>query len=282
LRLPARIFDAHFHLYRAAEVPAEGLMSAPWLRRDFGWNDYRQAWEGLDVEGAAFVQVRPEEDGLAEAIAISGQGPQGIVAGCVLEDPEQRGQLDRLARLPLVRGVRRGTQFHPDPLYLAHPEMIDGYRRAAELGLLGQVCVKHFQLEAVHRLASALPELMVILDHLGKPPLSEPAPAPWAEWMGRLSSLPNVYVKVAPSPQSAESPPLDRACAASVVAEVVALFGYDRCLYGSNWPVSTLLCGYREWVELVCAALPAASAAELDALFFRTGAGLFRSPAPAP
>lgn len=283
MKLPARIFDSHFHLYRADEVPAEGLMSAPTLRRNFAWSDFQQAWDGLPVEAAAFVQVRPEEEGLAEARAISSlaQGPAAIVAGCVLENAEQRRALAQLVELELVRAVRRGSQFHPDPLYLARPEMIAGYRRAAELGLIGQVCVKHFQLEAVHRLASALPGLTVILDHLGKPPLSEPIPAAWREWMRRLAQLPNVYVKVAPSPQSPGDPPLDPARAAEVVAEAVAVFGFNRCLFGSNWPVSTLLCGYRGWVELVCEAVPSAGDGELDALFFRTAAALLLERPPA-
>lgn len=279
MKLPARIFDSHFHIYRADEVPADGLMSAAALRRNYSWTDFQQAWDGLPVEAAAFVQVRPEEEGVAEAQTIS--GPQAIVAGCVLEDPLRRVDLEELVRLPLVRAVRRGTQFHPDPLYLARPEMIAGYRRAAELGLRGQVCVKHFQLEAVHRLASALPGLTVILDHLGKPPLSEPIPAAWREWMRRLAQLPNVYVKVAPSPQSPGDPPLDPARAAEVVAEAVAVFGFNRCLFGSNWPVSTLLCGYRGWVELVCEAVPSAGDGELDALFFRTAAALLLERPPA-
>lgn len=276
-RPPERIFDSHFHLYRAAEVPAEGLMAAPGLRQDFTWAGFQAAWEGLPVQAATFAQVRPEAEGLAEARAISSLGEPGlaaIVAGCALEDPERRPDLEALAEVPLVRAVRRGTQFHPDPLYLARPEVIAGYRRVAELGLLGQVCVKHHQLEAVHRLATALPELTVILDHLGKPPLNEGPPSAWREWMRRLAGLPNVFVKVAPSPQLPAGPPLDPAAAAELVAGAVELFGYERCLYGSNWPVSTLLTGYREWVELVLSALPQADESELDALFFRTGAGL--------
>lgn len=259
-------------------MPAEGLMSAPALRRDFSWADYRAAWEGLAVQATAFVQVRPEEEGLAEARTIS--EAQAVVAGCVLEDPLRRAELDELARLPRVRGVRRGTQFHPDPLYLARPEMVEGYRRVAELGLVGQVCVKYFQLEAVHHLASALPQLKVIVDHLGKPPLNGPAPVEWREWMSRLATLPNVFVKLAPSPQSAAETRLDAAAAREIVAETVWTFGYDRCLFSSNWPVSTLMVGYTDWVELVCAALPGASDAELDALFFATGAGLLLPPAP--
>jgi L-fuconolactonase len=223
------------------------------------------------------VQVRNEADGLAEAERIAGiarttTGIKAMVGGNVAEDPGRRAELDALHAIPLVRGIRRGTQFHPDPLYLARPEMIDGFRKVAELGLVPEVCVKHFQLEGVIALAKALPEARIVLDHLGKPEMITTPQPEWRAKMAELARYPGVAVKVSVVLQQPDDPPLSREAVGPIVREVVELFGWDRVVFGSNWPVSTLLIGYREWVELLVNAFPDATEDELDRLFYRNAA----------
>ena len=274
---PARILDSHFHVFHAVDVPDAGLTSAPRLRRDFSIADYRAAWDGLPVEGGVMVQVRDEADGVAEAgeIARVAQAEPTIAAmvgGNVVEDAGRRAELDTLRANPLVRGIRRGTQFHPDPLYLARPETIAGFRRVAELGLVPEVCVKHFQLDGVIALARALPETTIVLDHLGKPELVAEEQPEWRRKMAELARHPGVVVKVSVILHQPDDPPLPREAVRPIVRQVIELFGWDRVLFGSNWPVSTLVVGYREWVDLLLDAFSDAADDELDRLFYRNAA----------
>jgi L-fuconolactonase len=253
-------------------VPQSGLTGAAGLQKDFLWPDYEAAWDGLPVAGGVMVQVRDEADGVPEARFIAGIAEReprlgAMVAGNVVEDAARRGELEELARIPLVKGIRRGTQFHPDPMYLARPEMIAGYRRVAELGLAGEVCVKWFQLDGVVALARALPELTVVLDHLGKPDMRHGEQPEWRRSIEALAALPNVVVKVSVVVQQPDDPPLDRDAAAAIVARVIELFGWDRVLFASNWPVSTIVVGYRDWVDTVLAAVGTQAADRLDRLF---------------
>ena len=271
-RLPPRIIDSHFHLFRRADTPQSGLTAARVLQRDFRWEDFEAAWDGLPVDAGVMVQVRDEADGLEEAaemtrIAAAEARLAAMVAGNLVEDPARRAELDPLAAMPLVRGIRRGTQFHPDPMYLARPEIIAGYQRAGELGLAAEICVKWFQLEAAVAFAEALPDLTVVLDHLGKPDMTRDEQPEWRRWMERLAGLPNVVVKASVVVQQPDDPPLDRDAAAAIVAETVALFGWDRVLFASNWPVSTIVIGYRDWVETVLDALDGGSSEQLDRFF---------------
>jgi L-fuconolactonase len=257
------------------------LTGARVLQRDFGWEDFEAAWDGLPVVAGVMVQVRDEADGLEEAaemtrIAASEPRLAAMVAGNVVEDQARRGELDRLAALPLVRGIRRGTQFHPDPMYLARPEIVAGYRRAGELGLAAEICVKWFQLEAAVAFAEALPDLTVVLDHLGKPDMTRVEQPEWRRWMERLARLPNVVVKASVVVQQPQDPPLDRDAAAAIVAETVALFGWDRVLFASNWPVSTIVVGYRDWVDTLADALGGASDEQLDRVFALNAARVWR------
>ncbi|GAC1656019.1 MAG: amidohydrolase [Candidatus Dormibacteraceae bacterium] len=276
-----RILDSHFHLFREFEVPATGIMAAPVLRRDFSWADYEAAWGGLPVDRAIMVQVRVEAEGLAESediarVAASEPRLAGMVAGNLLEEPPRRPELAGLAANPMVRGVRRVTQFHPDPTYLARPEMVSGFRELARLGLAGEVCVKHFQLDGVIELAAALPELSLVLDHLGKPDMITADQPDWRRRMARLAEFPNVVVKVSPVVQQPDDPRLPAAAVGPIVRHVVQEFGWDRVLFASNWPVATVITGFGEWVDLVVGALPGASDDELDRLFYRNAARVWR------
>ena len=268
-------------------MPDAGLTAAPRLRRDFDLADYREAWDGLPVEGGVMVQVRDESDGLAEAKWVAGAaqaaaGIRALVGGNPVEDPGRRAELDVLRAIPLVRGVRRGTQFHPDQLYLARPEMLEGFRRVAELGLVPEVCVKHFQLDGVIALAEALPETTIVLDHLGKPEMVPADQPDWRRRMAQLARHPGVMVKISVVLQQPDEPPLQREAVRPIVRQVVELFGWDRVLFGSNWPVSTLVVGYRDWVELLLDAFSDATDDELDRLFYRNAARVWRTPNRTP
>lgn len=270
---PTRIADSHFHIFQRAQVPREGLLAAPAVQRDFGWTDYEAAWAGLPLERAVMVQVRDEADGLAEAGAIATVArtqPRlaAMVAGNLVEEPARRNELDQLRAHTLVRGVRRGTQFHPDPLYLGQPAVVDGFRKVAELGLVPEVCVKHFQLGGVIALAEQLPNTTIVVDHLGKPDMVAAEQPAWRAAMRALAQHANVVVKVSVVVQQPDDPPLLEDAAAAVVQQVVELFGWDRVLFGSNWPVCNIVTGLREWVQLVVDALPHAGPDEIDRLFY--------------
>ena len=278
---PRRILDSHFHLFRRADVPQAGLLAAGALQRDFHWDDFEAAWDGLPVASALLVQVRPEADGLAEAEVIGSVARSvgrlaGMVAGNVVEDVGTRDELRALAALGHVRGIRRGTQFHPDPLYLGRPEVVTGFREVVELGLVPEVCVKHFQLDGVIALAEALGDTPLVVDHLGKPEMVLPIDGTWRERMARLAEHPGVVVKASVVVQQPDDPPLDRAAAGTVVREVIDIFGWDRVLFGSNWPVSTVLISYRDWVELLMDVLQGAGEDELDRFFYRNAARTWR------
>ena len=271
---PERIFDSHFHIFTRADVPQAGLLAAAALQHDFNWSDFEAAWDGLPVRSGVMVQVRNEADGRAEAEVISGvasavSGLAAMVAGNVVEDPAARADLDRMSQIGLVRGIRRGTQFHRDPLYLARPEVVAGFRRVVELGLVPEVCVKHFQLDGVIALAEALGDTPLVIDHLGKPEMALPVDPAWRARMADLARHPGVVVKASVVLQQPDDPPLNREAAGRMVREVVELFGWDRVLFGSNWPVATVLISYREWVELLLEVLSDASDDELDRFFYR-------------
>jgi L-fuconolactonase len=274
------VVDAHFHLWRRAAIQAAGILEAPYLRRDFLWADYAAAVAGSGVDRSVFVQVDDRGGGTPEVefvseIAAANPGLAGMVAFARLESDQVGRDLERLRRYPLVKGIRRNTQHEADPLFCARPEFLAGARRLGELGLVCELCVKHHQLEGAVRLARSCPETSVVIDHLGKPDLTATSQADWRDGIARLGECSNTACKISVVVHTEADPPLTRELAAPFVNHVIASFGWERVLFASNWPVSTAVIGYSDWVGMVWDLVSQASKQERKMLFESNAARLF-------
>lgn len=243
-----RILDSHLHLwdpealgYRWLEGPLAGR---------FGADEFERARvERATDERAVFVQAETiEDDFLAEVRWVAGQaerlGVVGIVAGARLDrGTDTTVHLESLTAEPLVVGVRHLLQGEPDGVMLSSA-FITGAREVAAHGWTFDACVRAAQLPDLARLSGAIPELRIVLDHLGKPEVgTASAPrTPSVEWERDLAELarhPGVFCKVSGLPAEAGGdwslaqlePFLDTA------ADV---FGPERLMWGSDWPVSAV------------------------------------------
>jgi len=248
------MIDTHFHCWRRADVNQAGILAAPYLQHDFSFADLEAAWEGLPVEGAVEVQVNDFTDGTVEARyveAVAQRHPKlrAHVAWARLESPGVAAELDALQRIRLVRGVRRTCQIESAPDFCAHPDYVRGVRLLGERGLLCEICVRLEQVRSVPRLAREAPETQVVLQHMGKPDVTKAPPAYWMRAVEELGKLENVTCKLSVAVHSESDPPYDPDRLAPFVEHLVDCFGWDRLQFGSNWPVSTSVIGYRDWVE---------------------------------
>jgi L-fuconolactonase len=136
--------------------------------------------------------------------------------------------LEALARRPRVVGVRRVLQGES-----SFDGFAPGIARAGELGLVFDACVTQGQLARLTALARACPETTIVLDHLGKPHALDP----WRDDLARLAELPNVRCKL--SGMEAElGPDWTVAQVRPYLEHALAVFGEQRCLYGSDWPLT--------------------------------------------
>jgi L-fuconolactonase len=201
------------------------------------------------------VQVDDFVDGTVEARFVTAEADPrrlgGVVAWAHLENPAAGTELARLRAIPQVRGVRRTCQIEADPEFCASAPYVRGARLLGELGLVCDVCVRLQQVRALPRLARACPETTFVLEHLGKPDLAQPPPDYWLRAVEDMGALPNVVAKLSVTVHSAADPPLTAGAAAPFVGHLLDHLGPDRLMFGSNWPVSTAVIGYRAWVDVV-------------------------------
>jgi L-fuconolactonase len=253
-----RVVDGHLHLWDP------GVLTYAWLEgsllRPFGPDELDLALQDLPNVDVGFVFVQAEcapEQSVAEVDWVATLAPRvplrGIVARAPLEDPAATDEhLAAFERRPLVVGVRRLLQSEPDG-FAAQPGFRHAARAVASAGLSFDACVRWSQLSDVIALADAVPELTIVLDHLGKPPVGSAdaaAPAdgtPWATDLRGLARRHNVVCKLSGLPAESEGewtsaqlrPFLDVALDA---------FGPHRLLFGGDWPVSG---PYGRWVGTV-------------------------------
>src|SRR5690606_18437675 len=151
--------------------------------------------------------------------------------------------LDALAQYKRVAGVRHVLQDEQDG-FARRPAFIEGARDVAARGLTFDACVRSHQLSDVAALARAVPELRIVLNHLGKPAIGTLAapivPSPeWIRDLRELAANPRVHVKLSGLPAEAEGA-IDEDQMEPFLDIAADVFGEDRLIWGSDWPMSSV------------------------------------------
>lgn len=273
------LFDTHHHLWRKAATPRAGILGEPYLDRAFGWEDFAEAWDGVDVTGTCLVEATSEPEEVALAEETSRQDPRlsAMVAFAAVEEPGLGEALELLSRHPIVRGIRRSTQAEGDPEFILRPEFVAGARLVGSSGLLLELCVRYQQIDAVPRLARECPETMIVVQHLGKPDVATAPDPGWLRAMDRLGGCPNVHCKISPVVHTAQDPRFTLERQSPFIQHAATSLGWARVVFGSNWPVSTAVTTYPDWVEMVAAACAGAgaTATDLESLFLTNAQRLY-------
>ncbi|MCW5950923.1 MAG: amidohydrolase family protein [Propionibacteriaceae bacterium] len=252
------VIDAHHHLalltlgypWLAESAPVDRYHGDDRsLRHDYLVSDYRQDLDGLPVVASVHIEngaadPLTEAEWIGQVIAESAPLPSVHVARADLSDPAAPALLEQYAAMPHVRGIRHILNWHPDsrfshtdrPGIISEPGWRANFARLAGLGLSFDLQVFADQLPHTAALVREHPATAVILDHAGMP-LSRDADylRSWRSGMRELAEAPHVTVKI-----SALGTTDHRWQVASIrplVLETIDIFGPDRVMFASNFPV---------------------------------------------
>ena len=267
------IVDAHHHVWDLA------VRDQPWLsgeelapiRRSFSVDDLRPAARAAGVRATVLVQTVDVAGETPEMLALAATDPlvAAVVGWTDLTSPSVADELARLAAGPgggYLAGIRHQVQSEPDPDWLRRPDVLRGLRAVADAGLCYDLVLQPHQLPAAAHAAAAVPGLMMVLDHAGKPPVAGADLEGWAEAVRAFAALPNTACKL--SGLVTEAPPGTPAAGFVRVAEVILrAFGPRRIMFGSDWPVCLLAADYGHVVDLAGSLTAELSEAERTAVF---------------
>ena len=156
--------------------------------------------------------------------------------------------MEKLAEDTLVKGIRRLIQGE-NVDFCIQPNFINGVKTLARYGLSFDICIFHPQLANAIRLVEQCPNIQFILDHIGKPDIKNQLFEPWKQEIKTLADFPNVYCKISGLVTEADHENWTAADLQPYIEHVIECFGFDRVIYGSDWPVSTLASDYPRWVQ---------------------------------
>lgn len=253
--MPAVVIDAHVHIWDPQVIPipwVEGTsLAGARLPADLD-GDPR-------IAGRVFVEADMAAGPLAEVDWVASLGWDalvGIVADVDLTAPALEVDLAALRARPLVRGVRELLQGRSDAAIAASAP---GLKTLGDLTF--DACVTWNQLPAVAALASEAPDAAIVLDHCGKPPVTDgldsPAGEAWLRGIRAVAACENVTVKLSGLRAEAADAASFAAHAPAFLDATLEAFGAERAMFGSDWPVSTGAdagVSTTEWIELVQAA----------------------------
>lgn len=273
-----KIIDTHLHLIDKTKFEYPWLADEPGLNRNFSLAEYRQQATAAGIVAMLHMEVdvaEADQDRETEWAASIDPDVIGVIAGCRPEYKSFPDQLDRLAANPKVRGLRRTFHFTPDRL-AQQPIFVHNIRRLAEVGLTYDLCALPHQLGIITELAAHAPDVQFIVDHCGIPNVRDGEWTPWSDHIRSLAALPNVACKI--SGVIAYGHPTEWTVAdlRPFVEHAIASFGWQRVVWGSDWPVCSKTADLTQWVNATHELVAGSSEDEKEALFWRNAERLYR------
>ena len=276
------IVDAHHHFWDPAEA------DYPWLtdelaaiRRRFGPEDLEPLLAAAAVDRTILVQTRSSVGETEAFLATAARTPfiAGVVGWVDLLDP---GVADALAQLrggiggQNLVGIRHQVHDEPDPDWLRRSEARRAIAAVGASGLAYDLLVRSRELQAALDTVRALPDVRFVIDHLAKPPIRDGKLQPWAELIRPFGDLGNVWCKVSGLVTEADWATWQPDDLAPFVTHALDVFGPDRLLFGSDWPVCLLAATYGEALDTARTTLAGLSGDERAAVFGGNAVEVYR------
>jgi L-fuconolactonase len=243
--------DSHQHFWDLDRFPYPWMPAAPSpLRRNFLPEDLQPILERNRFDGSIVVQAttHPGEApwllGLAEKHAMV----LGVVAWVDLQSAQLGATLDKLQAHPKFKGVRHPVHDEADVRWLLQPTVIAGLKELERRKIPYDLLLRPQHLPVAIDLIGHVPTLKMVVDHLAKPLIARQQTEGWAQDMERLSKSSTIYVKLSGMITEADPKSWTADHLRPYVHHVWKLYGPERCMFGSDWPVC-LLAGI--WKEVL-------------------------------
>ncbi|MCR8725765.1 amidohydrolase family protein [Frigidibacter sp. ROC022] len=290
------MIDAHHHIWLQKDLPwllgpEQPRIFGPYraIMRDYTLSEYMADTAGTGITKSVYVQANWAPNWFADEVAWvqSEADAHGMIAGIVgyadMTQGDVRQQLDKLKPYPLMRGIRHQFHWHENPLYrfASDPDLCrdatvqQNVARLADYGWTFDLQVFPGQMEGAAELARACPEVTFILQHAGmKEDTSAAGHKAWLDGMKRLADCPNVVTKLSAFGTFIHRN--DPAFIEEMITSTEKIFGADRCMYGSNFPIEKLWTSYTELFNAFRDGAKGLSKKKQSAIFNDTAARVYR------
>jgi L-fuconolactonase len=279
------IVDSHQHVWDVSEHPQPWLDSDPALaplRGRFSIADLAPLAAASGVGATVVVQTLIDPVETPELLALAAAEPlvQAVVGWADLTAPDIADTLASLRALhggQYLAGIRHPLLVEPDPDWLSRADVRGGLTAMASAGLCFDLVPRPGQLPSLVSQVAGLPEVAIVLDHLGNVEIGEQVDPEWARALAAFAALPKTVCKL--SGILGEAGPAGKGDVRHLrpyFEHALECFGPDRLMFGSDWPVCTLSASYAEVVAAALALTGSLSAPERAAILSGTAREVYR------
>jgi L-fuconolactonase len=272
--------DAHQHFWQLGQPFDYAWLDTPRhapIRRDFLPDHLQPHIRAAHVNRTICVQTQHnlQENRWALALAERHEFIAGVVGWVDLASDECEQQLLEFKDRPKFVGIRHITQDEPDDDFIVRENILRGLRTLERHAVPFDLLFHVRHLRHVPLLASRLPALRMVIDHLAKPRIKERKTDDWVDHLRAAAQFPNVYCKLSGLITEADWSHWKPADLRPYVQEALEAFGAERCMFGSDWPVCELAGTYRQVYEALVEALGPLSEPERQDIFGATATGFY-------
>ena len=239
------IIDSHQHFWQV------GRFDYPWMSSDLGvlYRDYLPDDLAPILNGVKQTVLVQASNSLAESrwlldLADANDFIAGVVGWVDLMSVKIDTQLDELCARPKFKGVRHLVESEPHDDWLVQPAVLSGLRKLSERGLSYDLLVHTRHLKYMPHIAESCPDLPLVIDHLAKPPIARNEIKEWSEALKPVARYPNIHCKLSGLVTEANWGSWQTDDLRPYVDYALELFGPDRMMFGSDYPVCLLAASY--------------------------------------
>ncbi|MDQ3814471.1 MAG: amidohydrolase family protein [Armatimonadota bacterium] len=246
--------DSHQHFWQYNQ-PEYGWISEEMsaLRRDFLPADLHAELGAAGIAGVVSVQARQtlEETAWLLELAAANDFIKGVVGWVPLISSDVTADVERFAAAPKLKGVRHVLHDEADEHYLLRDDFNAGIRALRPFGLVYDILIFERHLPQTIEFVDRHPAQVFVLDHIAKPRIKEGRLEPWRTSIRELAKRENVCCKVSGMVTEADWQHWTPDGLRPYFEVVLEAFGCSRLMFGSDWPVCLVACGYARWAEVV-------------------------------
>lgn len=266
------IIDTHLHLWDINRLEYPWLNEVPAIKKTFLIEDYQQASKKFTIEKMVFVQCEclPQQCLKEVNFALEQASKDARIKGIIPYISLEQGEsviplLDEFKENNLIKGVRRMYDDNPGLCYSS--SFLDALNILPSYNLNFDVSIKQHSLTATIQMIKECGDTVFVLDHLGKPNIKHGGFKTFQKDMDILASFPNVVAKISGLITEADWDYWTVADLKPYIGYAIKAFGFERLLFGGDWPVVLLAGTYERWLNALSEVLQNSTSEELSMLF---------------
>ncbi len=275
------IIDSHQHFWQMIRGDYDWLTpDLTILYRDFLPADYRTLAEELGIVQSILVQAAATEEETIYLLDLAEENDfiAGVVGWVDMEKPSSSvtKRLEEFSNNPFFKGIRPMLQDIEDIDWILNPSFSPVFEQLVKLDLTFDALVHLEHLENIFYIASRYPKLRVVIDHCAKPNIANQKFDIWAEKLKMFAKTENVYIKISGLTTEANANQTSADNYKRYVEHVRDVFGSERIMWGSDWPVVNLKCAMSQWIHLTNELVADWSPEEIENIFVNSARTFYK------